>query len=220
MAQPKKAAPDWERIEADYRAGVLSIREIAAAQGITDTAIRKRAKRDEWTRDLAKRIQDKAEALVRAAEVRGKVRSESAISDREIVSGNASLLADVQLTQRKDVARGRTLVMSLLAELEAETGNIELFSQLGEMLRSDDDKGQDKRNDLYQKVISSAGRIDGTKKLADAMKTLIGLEREIYGLANDATPAPNTSVIVNNAPPATLAEIQQVLRESATAPKV
>jgi hypothetical protein len=33
MAQPKKAAPDWERIEADYRAGLLSVREIAAASG-------------------------------------------------------------------------------------------------------------------------------------------------------------------------------------------
>jgi len=70
MAQEKKAAPDWERIEADYRAGVLSIREIAAEQGITDTAIRKRAKRDEWVRDLAERIQAKADALVRTAEVR------------------------------------------------------------------------------------------------------------------------------------------------------
>jgi hypothetical protein len=220
MAQPKKAAPDWERIEADYRAGLLSIREIASQHGITDTAIRKRATRDSWTRDLAKRIQDKAEALVRTAEVRSQVRTEKAISDRELVDANAGLLANVQISQRKDVARGRALVMSLLAELEAETGDIELFQQLGEMLRSDDDKGHDKRNDLYQKVISSAGRIDGMKKLADAMKTLIGLEREIYGLANDVAPPPTASVVVNNAPPATLAEIKQVLTENAANPKV
>lgn len=45
MAQTDKAAPDSERIEADYRAGVLLIREIAASQGITEGAIRKRAKR-------------------------------------------------------------------------------------------------------------------------------------------------------------------------------
>jgi hypothetical protein len=44
MAQPKKAAPDWERIEADYRAGLLSVREIAAAHGVSHTAIQKRAK--------------------------------------------------------------------------------------------------------------------------------------------------------------------------------
>jgi hypothetical protein len=66
----------------------LSIREIAAQHGITDTAIRKRAARDGWARDLSKRIQDKAEALVRTAEVRSQVRTESANSDRLIVEAN------------------------------------------------------------------------------------------------------------------------------------
>jgi hypothetical protein len=72
--------------------------------------------------------------------------------------------------------------MSLLGELETQTANLELFEQLGDILRSDDERGQDRRNDIYQKVISSAGRIDGMKKLSDTLKTLIGLEREAYGL--------------------------------------
>lgn len=183
MAQEKKAAPDWERIEADYRAGVLSIREIAASQGITDTAIRKRAKKDEWVRDLAERIQAKADALVRTAQVRSEVRAESAISERELIASNAETVATVKLTQRRDISRARTLAMSLLGELEAQTVDISLFEELGEILRSEDDRGQDKRNDIYQKVISSAGRIDGMKKLSDTLKTLIGLEREAYGIA-------------------------------------
>lgn len=53
MAQSgKRAAPDWERIEADYRAGLLSVREIAAANGVSHVAIGKRVKRDGWERDL------------------------------------------------------------------------------------------------------------------------------------------------------------------------
>jgi hypothetical protein len=103
--------------------------------------------------------------------------------------------------------------------LRPETDNLALFQELGEILRSEDDKGSDKRNDLYQKVISGAGRVDSMKKLADTLKTLIGLEREAYGMTDEPPPAP-PSVVVNNAPPATLAEIQQVLRESAAAPKV
>ena len=59
MAQEKKTAPDWERIEADYRAGLLSVREIAASQGITHGAINKRAKRDGWERDLSAKIKAK-----------------------------------------------------------------------------------------------------------------------------------------------------------------
>lgn len=219
MAQEKKPAPDWERIEADYRAGVLSIREIASAHTLTEGAIRKRAKRDGWERDLGAKVRAKADALVRKEEVRSLVRSESAYSEREIVEHGGELLANVQLTQRKDVSRARTLAMSLLAELETETDNLALFQELGEILRSEDDKGSDKRNDLYQKVISGAGRVDSMKKLADTLKTLIGLEREAYGMTDEAPPvAP--SVVVNNAPSATLAEIQQVLRESAAAPKV
>jgi len=186
MAQPDKAAPDWERIEADYRVGILSIREIAASQGITDTAIRKRAKRDGWVRDLAAKVQAKADALVRTAEVRSKVRTEGAIPERELIDAGAETVATVKLTQRKDIARARTLAMSLLAELEAETGSIDLFHELGEMLRAEDDKGQDKRNDLYQKVISSAGRIDSMKKMADTIKVLVALEREAYGIAEAA----------------------------------
>ena len=45
------SAPDWTRIEALYRGGDLSVREIAARQGISEGAIRKRAKRDAWHRE-------------------------------------------------------------------------------------------------------------------------------------------------------------------------
>lgn len=182
MAQEKKAAPDWERIEADYRAGLLSVREIAGAQGVSHVAIAKRAKRDGWARDLSEKIKAKADALVTTRTVTTPVTTEQAVTDRAIVEANAEVIAGIRLAHRKDIARSRKLAMSLLGELEIETGDIELFRELGEILRSDDDKGQDKRNDLYNKVISSAGRIDSMKKLAETMKTLVGLEREAYGL--------------------------------------
>ena len=34
---------DWERVEAQFRAGQLSVREIARQHGISDKAIRKKA---------------------------------------------------------------------------------------------------------------------------------------------------------------------------------
>lgn len=49
-ALASKTHADWEAIERDYRAGVLSLREIAIPNGITEGAIRKRAKRDGWER--------------------------------------------------------------------------------------------------------------------------------------------------------------------------
>jgi hypothetical protein len=189
MAQPKKAAPDWERIEADYRAGLLSVREIAASQGITHGAINKRAKRDGWERDLSARIQAKADALVSKREVSSQVSAERVVTDRLIVEANAEVIAGIRLAHRTDIAKSRRVAMSLLEELESVTDNRDLFDELGEMLRSEDDKGQDKRNDLYNKVISMSGRVSNMKQLSDTLKTLIALEREAYGLAT-AQPLP------------------------------
>jgi len=42
---------DWISIEGEYRADISSLREIGAKYGITEGAIRKRAKRDGWLRD-------------------------------------------------------------------------------------------------------------------------------------------------------------------------
>lgn len=46
---PKKT--DWISIEGEYRAGVATLRDIAGRHGITEGAIRKRAKTHGWTRD-------------------------------------------------------------------------------------------------------------------------------------------------------------------------
>lgn len=44
------AKPDWGAIESAYRAGVMSLREIGALYGVTEGAIRKKARKLEWVR--------------------------------------------------------------------------------------------------------------------------------------------------------------------------
>ena len=53
--QPRPV-PDWEAIHAEYRVDQLSIRMIGKVYDISDTAIRKRAKRDGWKRDLGAEV--------------------------------------------------------------------------------------------------------------------------------------------------------------------
>ena len=179
----KKPAVDWERVESDYRAGLLSVREIAVAHGISHTYINRKVKEKGWTRDLSQRIQEKAESIVSKAVVSGGVSTpEQLETDEAIVEANAKIVASVKLTHRKDIAKFRSLALQLLGELEAQTIDKGLFEDLGFLLRQEDDKGRDKRNDVYQAVISSAGRIDGVKKLAEVLKILIGLEREAFGI--------------------------------------
>jgi hypothetical protein len=185
---PVKPPADWERIEVGYRAGMLSLREIAAPYAVTEGAIRKRARRDGWERDLGPKIQAKADALVRKESVRSEVRSACVLSEREIVEASATQVADVLLGQRRDITRGRNLCMTLLAELESQTGNLTGLQELGAMLRSPDEKGQDKLNDIYQAVLGLPERTKTMKALAESLKSLIALEREAFNVVNRAEP--------------------------------
>lgn len=174
--------PDWEAIERAYRAGLLSIREIASTQGITHGAINKRAKRDGWERDLKAKIQAKADSLVSKRTVSTEVSTKQADTEREIIEVNAEVIANVRMAHRGDISRGRRLTNKLLDELEGLTDNRELYDQLGELMRDPDDNGFDKRNDLYSKVISLPGRTKTMKELAETLKTLVALERQAYDL--------------------------------------
>ena len=53
---------DWEAIEREYRAGQLSIREIARQHGVSAPAILKRAKVNGWTRNMAQAVRNAVEA--------------------------------------------------------------------------------------------------------------------------------------------------------------
>ena len=176
----KKATHDWEAISMAYRAGMLSLRQIGAEHGISDTAIRKRAKRVGWERDLSARVKAKADDLVRREAVRGSVRTDTAC-EREIVDANATIQANVVLKGRGDIQKARALVMRLLEELEQMTGSGDLLGQLGDLMR-DPEANADKLQDAYRKVISLPARVDTMKKLAEALKILIALEREAYGI--------------------------------------
>lgn len=175
--------PDWERVEQLYRAGVLSLREIAiACPPVNHVAIARRAKKFGWVQDLSAKIKAKADDLVTRQAVTESETAERAVTDLAVIDANAHAIANVRLAHRTDIRRSRRLASKLLDELDCLTDNRDLFEQLGELLHDPDDKGVDKRNDLYTKVISLPGRSKTMKELSDTLKTLILLERQAYGL--------------------------------------
>ncbi|EPS9350157.1 hypothetical protein ACVM2Z_004128 [Citrobacter freundii] len=178
--------PDWEAIESAYRAGVLSVRELAGKYGISHQAISKRAKKDGWERDLKAKVQAKADALVAKREVARQVATESTISERQLIEATAEVIATVRMEHRGDIRRARELTNTLFDELAGECGDVAALEQLGELMRREDDKGTDKLNDLYHKIISLPSRVKSMKDLSDSLKTLIGLEREAYSIENKA----------------------------------
>jgi len=94
---------DWQKIELDYRAGIKTLRRIAGEHGISETAIRKRAKRQDWSRDLSMRIQAKADELVRKIEVRKITvrREDTAYREVDMVNVCGKGMAEVISTHRE-----------------------------------------------------------------------------------------------------------------------
>lgn len=180
------ASPDWEAIESAYRAGLMSIREIASQHGITHGAINKRAKRDGWERDLKAKIKAKADTLVSKREVSRQVSTETATNERILIEANAEVIANVRMEHRGDIRRARNIASSLFGELEAQCADVGALEQLGDLMFNPDDKGQDKLNEIYHKVISMPGRVKSMKDLSDTLKTLIGLERQAYDIDGPA----------------------------------
>lgn len=176
------ATPDWEAIETAYRAGVMSLREIASQHGISEGAIRKRAKRDDWSRDLNAKVKERADDLVRKAEVRKQVRSEAILSERVLIEATAEVIATVRMEHRGDIRRARTLANALFDELEVECADVESLRKLGDLMLSPDENGRDRLNELYQAVISMPERVKSMKALSETLKNLIGLERQAYGM--------------------------------------
>lgn len=196
MATTTKTLPDWERIELDYRAGVKSLREIAVGAGVSRPGIQKHADKHGWTRDLNAKIKAAADAKVARAAVATPVATVLTPTETAIVEANAEAILRVRLTHRSDIARGRTLAMSLLGELEHQTDSSDLYEQLADLVLPPSDPNDTaaeqerarKRREAFDRVMSTAGRQDTLKKWAETVRILIDKEREAFGILNGPPP--------------------------------
>ena len=184
MSDAKKKLIDWEAVELHYRAGIRSLKDIGAEYGVSDAGIIKRAKRDGWERDLRAKIQAKAEAKVSASLVSAEVSAQTKVAERQVIEAAATAVADIRLAHRHDIRRARTLTNALLNELEQQTdpNTLAMLQELGELLRREDDNGNDRRNDLYTKVISLSERSKTMKTLADSLRVVVDMERTAFGM--------------------------------------
>ncbi|ENU18660.1 hypothetical protein F994_02787 [Acinetobacter bohemicus ANC 3994] len=186
----KRQKIDYERIEAGWRAGILSPRQLAAQyteetnESVSHAAIIKHFTKLGIPRNLAEKIKAKSDDMVTRAMVTELVTPVTIKRDKDIIDDAATKLTDIRLGQRKDISRARSISMKLFDELELMVGaeNVNLLQQLGELLYSPDEKGMDKLNDLYMKIINLPNRVKAIKELSDTMKTLVALERQAYGL--------------------------------------
>ena len=190
QAKAKRPAVDWEAIERDYRAGFMSLREIAEQHpGTNHVAIARKAKKEGWEKNLSEKIAARTDALVTQQTVTAVVTEQSRISERQTIEASAQMMADKVLNQREDIKQARAIVQRLWAIVDAELNHPVEFADLGELMRSPDEFGQDKLNDMYRAAIALPQQVKNVKLLADALKVLIELERKVLRIKDDPEPA-------------------------------
>jgi len=113
---------DWEAIEAEYSAGVKSIRAIADGYEISETAIRKRAKRDGWQRDLSTSVRSAVKSkLVRNSGSQTKLRT-----DADIIEQASDEIAQVVVGHRRSINLWKGISSKLavtLSEMDVDDSN-------------------------------------------------------------------------------------------------
>lgn len=181
MSDEKKTRQpiDWEAVEREYRVGIKTLRQIADEHGCSHTAIKKRAEREGWSRDIHSRIQAKADELVSRSQVSKEVSMETKATERQVVDANARVIADVVISQQTDLIESREIERALVAELAGMGSMRDELEKIGEMLRSPDELGNEKLNDLYRAAISHPQRVKSAKLLMDMRKARIETERKV-----------------------------------------
>ncbi len=173
---------DWAKIEVEYRTGIRTLRAIADEQGISHVAILKRARAEEWPRDLGAKIRAKAAEKVTKSAVTKEVTKKKAVTEQQTVEINAEIQYHRIMAERADVGAARELVKTLFAELAVQTGDLDAMQRLAEIMDGSTPDRQDRLNEVYRKIIALPGRVDSAKKLSDAMSTLFRLERQVFGI--------------------------------------
>ena len=171
--------PDWEAIERAYRAGSLSIRTIAERNGVSDTAIRKKAKAIGWTRDLSEQVRKE----VRNKLVRGEVRDDQCANperDAEIVEEAAEEGATVVRSHRRDIRKASNLANLLMDDLLTTIQRREEIEEEIEAETSEDSNGM--RRATMLSAVSLPSNAKTLFQLSSAMKNLQVLERTAFGL--------------------------------------
>lgn len=185
----EKKVIDWELVEKHYRANIKTLRQIGDEYGVSHVSIMKRAKTYGWSRDLAAKIQQKAQELVTKRLVTKMATKEKLVTDAETIQVYGEAVATIDMVQREDLGIALDVSRSQMIELAA-LGN-KKFSEALEWLaetfdKSDvDDNGRektDKQNELYRYIISLPGRVKMSKEIASAHGVYIPLQRKVFGL--------------------------------------
>lgn len=142
----KRKKIDWEAIRREYRKGQFSNVELAHLFGCSEGAVRKRAKQDNWEKNLADRVQEATKEKLVRGEVRDNVRSSYEGSgarkreddDQSLVDEAATINAEIVRGHRTDIGKLDEVCKKLMKKINdyKVTKDLKEIKTLTEILRN------------------------------------------------------------------------------------
>ena len=177
---------DWSAIEVDYRTGKYNNRELSRLHGPSEGAIRKRAKKAGWQKDLSGEVRTatRVKAITASVEKRAKAKGEQPkekLEDHEIVEAAAEYGAEIIMAHQQRIEHWAKISDTLAQQLDAQlaSGKMEVVGKGGEV-------------ELVDIPIDYVSRslAQGTA----ALEKLINMERRAHGLDEDESTSTGKSL--------------------------
>jgi transposase-like protein len=168
----RRPAPDWDAIEREFRAGQLSVSEIARQHGISRTAVNKHAARHGWVRDLSARVRQAVSARLVAGPVSSDEAQVAGFNVATAVDAAAARAVELVRQHRAALKTGRSLVLSMIDELAEASAQRNALVEAIEMETAGDIDGR--RRTAMLRAVSLPSRAATVRDLATALRNLIG----------------------------------------------
>lgn len=177
--------PDWNRIERLYRAGILSLREIARECNMSEATLRYHAKKNGWKRDLTDEVRKttRTKMVENLAKVfddgKGVIDHLKNITDEQIIEEASRTQVEVVRQHQRTLGSGHSLAMRMLNELDVTTTH---RGEMEEMIKS---TIAPRRQGAALAAISLPQRAAVMRDLATAVRLWVTLERQAFNIADD-----------------------------------
>jgi len=179
----------WEKLRPIYETGRISVREIARQFDCAESAIRKKAKAENWARDLSWRVQEQ----VRTDLVRSTVRISNA-TERECIESAAAEIVQISHRNRELIERLESILRGLLEELQYIPTEEAAYERLIEIEAPH--SPADVIKEMRRMTLPLEKRTALVKTMSEVAERLIKLYRLCYGM--DAQPAETPGNILSD----------------------
>jgi uncharacterized protein YjcR len=184
VGRPSALSPkQWDQVERLFRAGIISVAEIARQFGVRESNIRHYAHKHGWPkRDLTNQVRQLTKTKI--VENLSKVFKDGEdrlkqLSDENIIEEAARTQVEVIRQHQDNCSKGHKLTMRLLGELDTTT------AYMGELQQLISSSVAPNRQEALRRAISLQTRAQVMKDLAAAARTWVSLERQAFSIADD-----------------------------------